>query len=211
MPLLISSIINEPIAAAAGKTGKPKRESISDTEKPKANGTYHSCYYMKPTIEQLAARERADPGYIGRVKDFVVGRDGAGSIRFLGEIDLRGLELESFIEIVPGGRITLKGCVHNSYPGFKDTAEMTTMVTTMFTHEEMCRHDIQALVYSNSLSFKKTVEDKGFEFVSYNPIAGEYKWRTKYFSRLGLIAFKGKQETSNEEMTMVSKAENFNH
>ncbi|KAI3736381.1 hypothetical protein L6452_15920 [Arctium lappa] len=28
----------EPIAAAGGRTGKPKPESISDTEKPKANG-----------------------------------------------------------------------------------------------------------------------------------------------------------------------------
>ncbi|KAI3668908.1 hypothetical protein L6452_40125 [Arctium lappa] len=176
----------EPIVAAGGRTGKPKSESISDAKKPKANGKNgiemtkmsqkvmnersddiealmpklrHSYYYTKPTIDQLAARERADPGYIGRVKDFVVGRDDAGSIRFLGEIDLRGLELEPFIEIIPGS-ITLRRRLHHSYPA---------------------------------------VEDRGFEFVSYNPIAGEYKWRTKYFNRLGFLAFKGREETSNKE------------
>ncbi|KAK8283997.1 hypothetical protein V6Z12_D08G130700 [Gossypium hirsutum] len=42
-----------------------------------------SDYYTEPRIQELAAKERAEPGYCRRVKDFVVGRHGYGSIKFL--------------------------------------------------------------------------------------------------------------------------------
>lgn len=164
----------------------------------------HSYYYTKPTMEELAAKERAEPGYCGRVKDFVVGRHGVGSIRFLGETDLRGVDLDSYFEITPGrlrycGPILLGG-----QGGFNNTAEMT-MVTTKFTLEELGRRDIQALLLSKAISFKKRLEDIGQQFVLYNPINGEYKWRTKYISGLGFIGFEGKQETSNKKMTLGIK------
>src|ERR1044072_8604748 len=47
-----------------------------------------SDYYTVPRINELAARERAEPGFCSHVKDFVVGRKGFGSIRFLGETDV---------------------------------------------------------------------------------------------------------------------------
>jgi hypothetical protein len=34
----------------------------------------HSDYFTDPKVQELAAVERADPGYCRRVKDFVVGR-----------------------------------------------------------------------------------------------------------------------------------------
>jgi nuclear pore complex protein Nup98-Nup96 len=55
-------------------------------------------YFMEPSLEELAAKERAEPGYCCRVRDFVVGRQGYGSIKFLGETDVRGLDLESIVE-----------------------------------------------------------------------------------------------------------------
>jgi nuclear pore complex protein Nup98-Nup96 len=51
---------------------------------------------MEPSLEELAAKERAEPGRW--VRDFVAGRQGYGSIKFLGEIDVRGLGLESIVE-----------------------------------------------------------------------------------------------------------------
>jgi len=42
-------------------------------------------YFTEPSIEEIAAKERAEAGYCGRVRDFVVGRHGYGSIKFLGE------------------------------------------------------------------------------------------------------------------------------
>ncbi|KAG2622534.1 hypothetical protein PVAP13_3KG000032 [Panicum virgatum] len=55
-------------------------------------------YFMEPSLEELAAKERGEPGYCGQVEDFVVGRHGYGSIKFLGETDVRGLDLESIVE-----------------------------------------------------------------------------------------------------------------
>ncbi|OMO95172.1 Peptidase S59, nucleoporin [Corchorus capsularis] len=57
-----------------------------------------SDYYTEPRIQELAAKERAEPGYCRRVKDFVVGRHGYGSIKFLGETDVRRLDLESLVQ-----------------------------------------------------------------------------------------------------------------
>ncbi|KAK8450285.1 hypothetical protein SEVIR_7G340584v4 [Setaria viridis] len=53
---------------------------------------------MEPSLEEFAAKECGEPGYCSRVKDFVVGRHGYGSIKFLGETDVRGLDLESIVE-----------------------------------------------------------------------------------------------------------------
>ncbi|KAG9153524.1 hypothetical protein Leryth_023313 [Lithospermum erythrorhizon] len=36
-------------------------------------------HYTKPRIQELAAKERSEPGFCRRVRDFVVGRDGYGS------------------------------------------------------------------------------------------------------------------------------------
>lgn len=58
----------------------------------------HSDYYTEPRIQELAAKERAEPGFCRRVKDFVVGRHGYGSIKFIGETDVRRLDLESLIQ-----------------------------------------------------------------------------------------------------------------
>uniref|UniRef100_A0A7N0T880 Peptidase S59 domain-containing protein n=1 Tax=Kalanchoe fedtschenkoi TaxID=63787 RepID=A0A7N0T880_KALFE len=55
-------------------------------------------YYTEPSVEELAAKERADPGYLSRVKDFVVGRRGYGRIKFNGETDVRQLDIESVLK-----------------------------------------------------------------------------------------------------------------
>ncbi|KVD98116.1 hypothetical protein Ccrd_024264, partial [Cynara cardunculus var. scolymus] len=57
---------------AKGKNGIQTKMNESNIEAlmPKL---CHSYYYMKPTIQELAAKERAQPGYCGRVKDFCRG------------------------------------------------------------------------------------------------------------------------------------------
>ncbi|KAK2966196.1 hypothetical protein RJ640_008762 [Escallonia rubra] len=57
----------------------------------------HPDYYTEPRIQELAEKERAEPGFCRRVKDFVVGRHGCGSIKFLGETDVRKLDIESHV------------------------------------------------------------------------------------------------------------------
>ncbi|KAH7867362.1 hypothetical protein Vadar_032493 [Vaccinium darrowii] len=58
----------------------------------------HSDYYTKPQIHELVANERAEPGFCCHVKNFLVGRHGYGSIMFVGETDVRRLDLGSHVK-----------------------------------------------------------------------------------------------------------------
>ncbi|KAJ9536888.1 hypothetical protein OSB04_029621 [Centaurea solstitialis] len=138
----------------------------------------HSYYYTKPTIEELAVKERAEPGYCHRgLRGFVVGRDGVGSIKFLGRTDVRWLDLESFITFDDDGRFTSRFEKTNPVHDFSSTAEITLLVNK----EEI---DVQTLI-------SKTTSDskKGLEFVSYDPVNEEVKFQVKYLSTLGKIQF----------------------
>ena len=54
-------------------------------------------YYTVPPIEELLLKEKEEAGFCCHVKDFVVGRHGYGSIKFLGETDIRKLDLDSAV------------------------------------------------------------------------------------------------------------------
>ncbi|KAF5196486.1 Nuclear pore complex protein nup98a [Thalictrum thalictroides] len=58
----------------------------------------HADYYTEPGIQELVAKERVEPGFCQHVKNFVVGRHGYGIIKFIGETDVRGLDLESIVQ-----------------------------------------------------------------------------------------------------------------
>lgn len=49
-------------------------------------------------IDELEAKEKAEPGFCRQVKEFVVGRHGCGSIKFSGETDATNLELEFLVQ-----------------------------------------------------------------------------------------------------------------
>ncbi|KAI3691713.1 hypothetical protein L6452_31515 [Arctium lappa] len=143
----------------------------------------------KPTIEELAAKERAEPGYCGRVKDFVFGRLNVGSIKFLGETDVRRVALESsigfadrcFIYIMinpPAGQ------------GFTSGTAEVPLVIAKFSSEDMSYPHIRALMNEEYRIYKGDVDRQGLEFVSYNPINTEFKHRVKYFSGSGVMGIK---------------------
>ncbi|KAJ9536842.1 hypothetical protein OSB04_029575 [Centaurea solstitialis] len=145
----------------------------------------HSYYYTKPTIEELAAKERVEPGYCRRgIRNFVVGRDGVGSIRFLRPLDLRRLDFESFFMFDDDGRFMCHFEKHSFIFGFWMTAEITLLVK-----EEI--DDVQTLI-------TKTTSDSenGLKFASYDPINGEVKFWVRYDSTLGKIRFFKPNSTS---------------
>lgn len=55
-------------------------------------------YYTEPRIEKITSIESSNPGFCCRVKDFVVGRKGYGWVKFYGETDVRGLNLDSIVQ-----------------------------------------------------------------------------------------------------------------
>ncbi|KAH9611606.1 hypothetical protein KSS87_007789 [Heliosperma pusillum] len=144
----------------------------------------HSDYYTEPRIQELAAKERAEPGFCRHVKDFVVGRHNYGSIKFLGETDVRRLDLESLVQF--NNREVIVYLDDSKKPpvgqGLNKPAEVTLLNIKCFDKK---RNQIiegpKIEKYKEML--KKKAEDQGAEFLSFDPAKGEWKFRVDHFSK----------------------------
>ncbi|XP_031119632.1 nuclear pore complex protein NUP98A-like isoform X3 [Ipomoea triloba] len=140
-------------------------------------------YYTEPSIQELAAREKEEPGFCHRVKDFVVGRRGFGSIKFTGETDVEGLELDSLVqfnyhEVVVYMDDSKKPEVRE---GLNKPAEVTLLNVKCINKKTGEEYKDGHLVdkYKNLL-IRKSAE-QGAEFVSYDPVKGEWKFKVMHF------------------------------
>lgn len=144
----------------------------------------HSDYYTEPRIQELAAKERAEPGFCRHVKDFVVGRHGYGSIKFLGETDVRRLELESLIQF--NHREVIVYMDESKKPpvgqGLNKPAEVTLLNIKCFDKKTGRHFTDGPRIDKYKEMLRKKAEDQGAEFVSYDPVKGEWKFRVNHFS-----------------------------
>ncbi|KAL3515830.1 hypothetical protein ACH5RR_022732 [Cinchona calisaya] len=140
-------------------------------------------YYTKPTIEELAASERAVPGFCGRVKDFVVGRQGYGSMKFLGETDVRGIDLESLIQFN-----------HREVIMYMDASKKPPLGQGLNRPAEVTLLNVQCIDKNTGKSYadgpkvekyremlKNKAAELGAEMVSYDPIQGEWTFKVQHF------------------------------
>ncbi|KAI3935027.1 hypothetical protein MKW98_009946 [Papaver atlanticum] len=140
-------------------------------------------YYTEPRIQELAAKERAEPGFCGRVKDFIVGRNGFGSIKFAGETDVRNLDLESLVQF--NNREVIVYLDDSKKPpvgqGLNKAAVVTLLNIKCFDKKtgQQCMEGVKVEKYKEMLI--KKARDQGAEFVSYDPIKGEWKFRVDHF------------------------------
>ncbi|KAH7655255.1 nuclear pore complex protein Nup98-Nup96 protein [Dioscorea alata] len=145
----------------------------------------HADYYTEPRIQELAAKERAEPGFCRHVKDFVVGRHGYGSIKFDGETDVRRLDLESLIQFNNREVIVYKD--ESKKPpvgqGLNKSAEVTLLNIKCMNKKTGLLYTEGPKVEKYREMLKKKAEEQGAEFVSYDPVKGEWKFRVKHFSR----------------------------
>ncbi|CAN6246544.1 unnamed protein product [Urochloa humidicola] len=145
-------------------------------------------YFTEPSLEELAAKERGEPGCCGQVKDFVVGRHGYGSIKFLGETDVRGLDLESIVEFNNREVIVYKDDTKKPPvgEGLNKPAEVTLLNIKCVNKktEEQYLEGPRVERYREMLM--KKAEEQGAEFVSFDAAKGEWKFRVKHFSAYGL-------------------------
>ncbi|KAF2298073.1 hypothetical protein GH714_011107 [Hevea brasiliensis] len=144
-----------------------------------------SDYYTEPRIQELAAKERAEPGFCRHVKDFVVGRHGYGSIKFLGETDVRRLDLESLVqfnnrEVIVYTDDTKKPPVGQ---GLNKPAEVTLLNIKCFDKKTGRQYSEGPKIEKYKEMLKRKAEDQGAEFVSYDPVKGEWKFRVNHFSK----------------------------
>ncbi|KAM7478567.1 hypothetical protein LguiA_026780 [Lonicera macranthoides] len=146
----------------------------------------HKCsdYYTEPQIQDLASKERVEPGFISRVKDFVIGRHGYGSIKFLGSTDVQELNLESLIqfnnrEVIVYLDNTKK---HPVGQGLNKPSEVT-LLNCKCIDKRTGKHYVDGPKtdkYREMLM--KAAIDQGVEFVSYDPVEGEWKFRVQHFN-----------------------------
>ncbi|CAI9118402.1 OLC1v1019969C3 [Oldenlandia corymbosa var. corymbosa] len=140
-------------------------------------------YYVIPPIQELAARERVEPGFCSHVKDFVVGRKGYGSIKFLREIDVRNLDLESLIKFK--NREVLVYPDESKKPqvgkGLNKPAEITLLNIKCIDKATGKQYVDGPKVDRGREMLMKKAADQGVEFVSYEPAQGEWKFRVQHF------------------------------
>ncbi|KAJ4869265.1 Nuclear pore complex protein NUP98A [Raphanus sativus] len=143
-----------------------------------------SDYFTEPRIPELAAKERADPGYCSRVKDFVVGRHGYGSIKFMGETDIRGLDLESLVQF--NNREVIVYLDESQKPavgeGLNKPAEVTLLNIKCVDKKTGKQFTEGERVEKYKMMLKRKAEAQGAEFVSFDPVKGEWKFRVDHFS-----------------------------
>ncbi|CAN1340661.1 Nuclear pore complex protein NUP96 [Linum perenne] len=149
-------------------------------------------YYTEPCLADLAAREILDPGYCGRVPDFIVGKFGYGCVKFLGITDVRKLELDHIVkfnrhEIVVYGDESNKPEVGQ---GLNKPAEVTLNLKIRPFDSDRERYN--AIVKTLMLS----LERQGGRFISFDSRNGNWSFLVQHFSRFGL------SEDDEEDITM---------
>lgn len=139
-------------------------------------------YYTEPKIEMLASIEISNPGFCCRVKDFVVGRNDYGWVKFHGETNVVRLNLDSLVEF--NYREVIVYADEDEKPpvgqGLNKSAEVTLLNVKCvdktgkeYTSGKMVEKYIEKL--------KQVAQKQGAEFVSYDPVKGEWKFCVQHF------------------------------
>ncbi|KAL9174940.1 hypothetical protein ABFS82_02G083700 [Erythranthe guttata] len=140
-------------------------------------------YYTEPSIKDLAAKEISEPGFCSRVNDFVVGRKGYGSIKFLGETDIRILDIESVI-CFNNREVLVYPDASKMPPAGKSLnkpAEITLMNVKCISKKTGKEYVDGAEARSYEEMLRKKTSKYGAEFVSFDPVLGEWKFRVQHF------------------------------
>lgn len=140
-------------------------------------------YYIEPPISLLAESERAEPGFCSHVHDFVVGRRDYGSIKFLGETDVRYLDLESIVQFNKREVIVYLNDLNKPPVGqsLNKPAEVTLLNVKCIDKKTGIQYMDGEKVRRYTAMLMKKTEEKGAEFVSYNPVEGVWKFRVQHF------------------------------
>ncbi|KAF6169897.1 hypothetical protein GIB67_034289 [Kingdonia uniflora] len=163
-------------------------------------------YFMEPSLDDLIARELADPGHCCRVQDFTVGRIGYGRVRFLGETDVRWLNLNQIVKFNRHEIVVYED--ENDKPvvgqGLNKTAEVTLIlqVSSLAIEEEELDSVVKKL--------RNNTKRQGACFVSFEPLNAEWKFLAHHFSRFGLNE-DDEDDTIMDDSTMAQTSGEMNN
>ncbi|KAH6825896.1 hypothetical protein C2S53_001333 [Perilla frutescens var. hirtella] len=140
-------------------------------------------YYTEPSLHELAAKEMAEAGYCRHVKDFVVGRKGYGSIKFLGETDVRHLDISSAVQFNNREMIVYPDERKKPEVGQQlNKAAEVSILNVKCINKKTGKQYVQGHQVESyqEILINKTLQ-QGAEFVSYDPLQGEWKFRVQHF------------------------------
>ncbi|XP_074266493.1 nuclear pore complex protein NUP98A-like [Silene latifolia] len=139
-------------------------------------------YYTQPSIQELLSAESNDPGFCSHVQDFVVGRHGYGEVKFEGETDVRGLDLDALVSFNKREVIVYED--EHEKPeigeGLNKQAEVT-LLNVKCSDKTGKEYKSGKMVDKFLEKLKKVAEEQGAEFVSYDAVNGVWKFQVQHF------------------------------
>ncbi|PRW58789.1 nuclear pore complex NUP98A isoform X1 isoform B [Chlorella sorokiniana] len=154
-------------------------------------------YYTEPSLQQLAAMARDDPASLASVANFVVGRRGVGSVRWLEPTDVRGLDLDGTVQMSKGSiEVYLDDSTKPEVGhGLNKPAEVTMLRVHKIDKETGKPSTDPEAIDRYARRLKKVTAEQGARFVSYDATSGTWKFEVEHFSKYGLDS----EEDSDEE------------
>lgn len=142
-----------------------------------------SDYYTEPGIHELMRKESTEPGFCSHVKDFVVGRCGYGWVKFEGQTDVQGLDLDTLIHF--NAREVIVHMDEKEKPpvgwGLNKPAEVTLLNIRCIDRKTGKGYRSKKMVDKFTEKLRKAAEKLGAEFVSFDPVKGKWTFRVKHF------------------------------
>ncbi|CAI5969830.1 unnamed protein product [Closterium sp. NIES-65] len=145
-------------------------------------------YFTEPSLSALAALERSLPGSLARVRDFVVGRKGFGSVRFLGETDVRGLDVEGIVQFHKCEILVYMDEESKPPVGeeLNKPAEVTLLQVVCVDKKTGKAVTEGPEVERFERKLRRKTAEQDAEFLSFNAAKGEWRFKVQHFSRYGL-------------------------
>ncbi|XP_055825546.1 nuclear pore complex protein NUP96 isoform X3 [Solanum dulcamara] len=140
-------------------------------------------YFTDPCLSELAIRELMSSGYCSKVENFTVGRFGYGFVKFSGETDVRGLDLDRIVKFSRHEVIVYED--ENDKPPVGMGLNKPAEVTLLLEIRSAKHYDVDS---SGEMveRLRLRTERQGARFISFDPSNGEWKFFVQHFSRFGL-------------------------
>ncbi|PIA45826.1 hypothetical protein AQUCO_01600220v1 [Aquilegia coerulea] len=139
-------------------------------------------YFMEPSVKELIAWEHTDPGHCSRVNDFTVGRIGYGQVKFLGQTDVRLLNIDQIVKFDRHEIVVYEN--EKDKPVAGEGLNKASIVTLILKVRSEC---LKGKVLNGFVKkLKSATERQGAHFISFNPLNGEWIFLVNHFSRFGL-------------------------